>query len=241
MDDAQKQSSQDSMRLTDYMLHLLLISWKSDIITLWNRLKGHSVCTVLYVWVHKSVSVHTVAFPGSNEELINWELLSVPWAGGWNNQAEHSPNTQAQAHTHHTHMHDGSLFDHAGKGGLQQVWTMVRAKRDRAVVGPILVMGFGFSTGIQNQLAVLYWLWSNWRKNEGRFILNIWKGTVGGHSSNTLPFHFESLGAHLSLHTWQIPVWACSERINFSKHLLWKLEYNSWVHVIPANLNHFIS
>lgn len=49
------------------------------------------------------------------------------------------------------------------QGGLQQVWTTVWAKRGKVVVGeqrsnfqrPILAMGFGFCTGIQNQLAVL--------------------------------------------------------------------------------------
>lgn len=49
------------------------------------------------------------------------------------------------------------------QGGLQQVWTKAWAKRGELVVGerlsnfqgPILAMGFGFCTGIQNQLAVL--------------------------------------------------------------------------------------
>lgn len=49
------------------------------------------------------------------------------------------------------------------QGGLQQVWTMAQAKKAEVVVGewpsnfqgPILSMGFGFCTGIQNQLAVL--------------------------------------------------------------------------------------
>ena len=49
------------------------------------------------------------------------------------------------------------------QGGLQQVWTTAWAKRGKVVVGerlsnfqgPILAMGFGFCTGIQNQLAVL--------------------------------------------------------------------------------------
>lgn len=49
--------------------------------------------------------------------------------------------------------------------GLQQVWTMEWAKKGEVVAavgawlsnfqGPILATGFGFCTGIQNQLAVL--------------------------------------------------------------------------------------
>lgn len=46
--------------------------------------------------------------------------------------------------------------------GPQQVWTMEWAKKGEVVgewlsnfQGPILAMGFGFCTGIQNQLAVL--------------------------------------------------------------------------------------
>lgn len=55
----------------------------------------------------------------------------------------------------------------SGGEGLQQVWTMEWAKKGEVVVvavvgewlsnfqGPILAMGSGFCTGIQNQLAVL--------------------------------------------------------------------------------------
>lgn len=44
---------------------------------------------------------HTAHFLGSNEELINRVLPPMPRAGGWNSQAELSPNTQTQD-THHT-------------------------------------------------------------------------------------------------------------------------------------------
>lgn len=49
------------------------------------------------------VFVYTVQQLGSNEELINRVFPLVPWAGGWNSQAELGPNTD----TLHAHTHDG--------------------------------------------------------------------------------------------------------------------------------------
>lgn len=61
---------------------------------------------------------HTAHFLGSNEELINRVLPPMPRAGGWNNQAELSPNTQTQD-THHTLRRTHMM---AGAHIVESVW-----------------------------------------------------------------------------------------------------------------------
>lgn len=121
-----------------------------------------AACSSIFVYVY---TVHCL---GSNEELINRVFPPVPWAGGWSSQAELSPNTDTHRNTPCTY--DGRRAvepvwpgREGTQGGCSRSGPQSGPRGEKVVVGvqrsnfqrPILAMGFGFCTGIQNQLAVL--------------------------------------------------------------------------------------
>lgn len=102
--------------------------------------------------------------------------------------AETARRNSAQIYRH-AHMHEGS----PGAVCLAKHGRHPRgfaAGLDRAVVGPILATVLGFSTGIQNQLAVLYCLscTQSEGKNEGRFIIDIWRERGARHKHSCISF-----------------------------------------------------